>query len=331
MSRSVPNRSHLNKRVDASIKNAYEETIRQKYGSTDPYAAIELERELRYFVGEGDLHDLSVAIDELAQAVDTSDDEKNNSGRIRSRTETTVLGYHVDDAVQHKILNNDDYRSTGELIEDVMASYIEQGNVVCRQARRINRLVEKIDSGEQKTDDQSAVERRMETIIQQLPSKEPFSIEDFEDAVDNESTIDSSEYIKNKYLPKVVDRLGYTWHPDRPDFFVNENNDWIPEYRDPRNKPKWLMTEEDERLAIKIDAFYAISGLRGSYSVDDARVMLNSNPQKSDIKRLMQDIADDSPGYKYNSKKEKLAIKRKKVKKDEEKNWDVLVRIDIWN
>jgi len=329
LSRSVDNRPSLGLRVGTSIKREYEETIQEKYGSVQPYAAIELERELEYYLGEGDLNDLSRAIDELSDRLDSCDGkEKNNSARSRARTETTVVQYHIQHSIQQQIRNQEDYRTPGNLVEDIMFSYAQHEGTIRQEIGRIKRLAEQLEFDEMETDSQSTTERRIDAIIQGLSGKSQFTLEDFEDAVRKISTIDSTPYIKNKYLPKVVDKMGCTWHPKRENLFINEDKDWIPEYRDPRNKSKWLMTEDDERLAIKIDAFNTANGRGSSYSVEDARIMLNSNPQKNKIKQLMKDIADSSPGYKYSSDREELLARRKIIKRYTKENTDILNRIN---
>jgi hypothetical protein len=325
-----PSRLSLNLRVDTSIKNAYEDVIQARYGCTTPYAGIELERELRYLLREGELDELHRAVDELSDAVEFEIElEKNKLIGNRSREDTTVVGYHIHSDIQHRIKNdNEDCRSSGKLIENVMLRYIEHGSTTGYLTSHIQQIAEEIASRNSSFKDLSATERRTKSIVQTLTEEDRtgFKFKEFCEAIDTAEGISQSRYVIEQYLPRVLDELNYTWHPDNPRLFVSKNDDSyeIPEFRDLRKKPKWLMTEEDEQLAIKLDAFIEVTSVNKTYSVDKARSMLNTNPSKSKVDQLMKNIADESPGYRYNSDKRKLLVKRKKIKRYDVDNSEVI-------
>jgi hypothetical protein len=325
-----PSRLSLNLRVDTSIKNAYEDVIQAKYGCTTPYAGMELERELRYYLREGELDELHRAVDELSDAVEfETDPEKNKFIRDRSREDTTVVGYHIHAGIQHRIKNdNEDCRSSGRLIESVMMRYIRHGSTIGYLTNRIQHIAEEIALDNPSFEDLSAKERRTKSIAQTMTDEDTtgFDFQDFCEAIDAAEGISQSSYVYKQYLTRVLDELNYTWHPNKPRLFISKNDDSyeIPEHRDPRNKPKWLMTENDEQLAIKLDSFIEATSGHQSYTVDKARSMLNTTPSKSRTDQLMRNIADNSFGYRYNPSKKKLLAERKKIKKDYEDNSEVL-------
>jgi hypothetical protein len=325
---SEVNRPSLNLRVDSSIKNAYEEEIRHVYGRTTPYAGIELERELRYYLQRGSLNELHEAVDELAEALAISiEGEKNNSARKRYREETNVVGYHIHDSIRERIQTNaEGYRSPGELVEAIMLNYIQNGSATQRLTSRIQRITEEVASKGSSNEELSAKQRRTKSIAEALDDAEAFKLEDFRDAISTAQGISPSEYVIKEYLPRVLDEMNFTWHPDVPELFISKAVDCyeIPEHRDPRQKPESLMTEQDERLAIKLDAFEEATVGDMAYTVNEARQMLNSSRSKSGIDQLMREIADESPGYSYSPSREKLIARPKKIKQNHEDNAEVI-------
>lgn len=325
---SEVNRPSLNLRVDSSIKNAYEEEIRHVYGRTTPYAGIELERELRYYLQRGSLNELHEAVDELAEALAISiEGEKNNSARRRSRAETSVVGYHIHDDIRERIQTDaGNYRSPGELVEAIMLNYLQNGSTTQRLTSRIQRITEEVASEDSSKEGLSAKQRRTKSIAEALSDAEAFELEHFRDAISTVQGISPSEYVIKEYLPRVLDEMNFTWHPDVPELFISKAVDCyeIPEHRDPRQKPEWLMTEEDERLAIKLDAFEEATVGDMAYTVNEARQMLNSSRSKSGIDQLMREIADEGPGYKYSPNRKKLIARPEKIKQSREDYSEVI-------
>jgi hypothetical protein len=315
---SEVNRPSLNLRVDSSIKQRFEDTIHDKYGDTSPYASVELERELRYFLRDGDLDDLHKAIDEVEEALGIQSSKKNYSTGTHSRSDTEVVGYHVHEEVQHRIrANNEDYRNSGELVESVMAHYIQHDSALCRLTNRIQRLSKQIDSQEPEDDEPSAQQRRTKSIIDALgDSTRLFNLDEFKQALSRADNVDKSKYNLETYLPRVIDELNLTWHPKNRKSFIPEDSTEpvIPDHRDPTKMPGILMDEDDKLLAIKIDALRkAIHDNKEIYSTGDAKRMLNKRTTKSQIDWLMQKIDENSPGYNYNSEKQKMRVAKEKI------------------
>jgi len=321
MSQDTASRPPLNLRVDSSIKQRFEDTIRDKYGNTSPYASVELERELRYFLRDGDLDDLHKAIDQLEEALAIQSSKKNNSSSTHSRSDTEVVGYHIHQGIQHRIrVDNEDYRNSGELVESVMAHYIQHDSALCRLTNRIQRLTKQIDVQEPKGDELSAQQRRTKSIIDALgDSTRQFNLDEFKQALARAEGVDKSQYNVETYLPRVLDELNLTWDPRNRKSFVPEDSPIpaIPDHRDPTKMPGILMDEDDKLLAIKIDALRkAIHDNKDIYSTGDAKRMLNKRTTKSQIDWLMQEINDNSIGYDYNSEKQKMKVDKEKIEEE---------------
>jgi hypothetical protein len=318
-------RVRLNLRVDEDVKNAFNEEIRQTFGQLRPYAGVELEREFRYFLDGGDITDLKAAIDDLA----TLFDESSRKEKIREtqRDTTTVVGYRIAESTRESMINaaNDDYRSAGELIEAIMYQYATEGSAIRRITRKIQRVLDNIDSNEDKNI--SARERRTRTIAGEIDQSDMFGfgLSEFNEAIETAQGISSSDYTRKQYLPRVLNELGYTWDPEDPEWFISRDASHIPSVRDPTKKPYILMDKSDKRLAIKIAAYRNIGILTSdTFSISDAVDALGGQVRKTTVRPLMQNIAASSPGYQYDSEKNKLVAIKKKIREGREQNNDVL-------
>ncbi len=319
-------RVRLNLRVDEDVKNAFDEEIRKTFGQQRPYAGIELEREFRYFLDRGDIADLKTAIDDLATVFGES--SRKEKIRETQRNTTTVVGYRIAKTTRESMINsaNEDYRSAGELIEAIMYQYATEGSPIQRMIRKIQRVLDSADGNQD--ENIGAKERRTRTIAAEIdqPGMFGFDLSEFNEAIETAQGISSSDYTRKQYLPRVLDELGYTWDPEDPEWFVSQDASNIPSVRDPTKKPYILMDKSDKRLAIKIAAYRNIGMLTSAtFSISDAIDALGGQVRKTTIRPLMQDIADSSPGYRYDSQKNKLMAIKEEIRRNEEQNNDVLV------
>jgi hypothetical protein len=318
-------RVRLNLRVDEDVKNAFNEEIRQTFGQLRPYAGVELEREFRYFLDRGDIADLKAAIDDLA----TIFDESSRKEKIREtqRGTTTVVGYRIAESTRESMINaaNDDYRSAGELIEAIMYQYATEGSATRRMIKKIQRVLDSVDGNQD--ENIGAKERRTRTIAAEIdqPGMFGFDLAEFNEAIETAQGINSSDYTRKQYLPRVLDKLGYTWDPEDPEWFVSQDAPNIPSVRDPTKKPYILMDKSDKRLAIKIAAYRNIGILTSAtFSISDAVDALGGQVRKTTVRPLMQNIAASSPGYRYDSERNKLIAIKKEIQEGTEQNNDVL-------
>lgn len=318
-------RVRVNLRIDAGLKNAFDEKIRETFGRLSPYAGIELERELRLFLDRGDITELYTSITDLEAASETQ--ECKEKIQEFERTETTTIGYRVHRDIREEIMTvSDEYvRSPGQLVESLMYRYITQGSVIERLSRKLTELSEERDE----SDDQSigATQRRTQTIASELdePGRIAFDLADFEQAVGAAEGIGWSDYVRNEYVPRVLDELGFTWDPQNVDGFIDPECYQVPCTRDPTKKPYYLMDQRDKRLAIKVAAYRASKRHQGVlFDIIDAIDTLNGRPRKTTVRQLMREIANSSPGYGFRRSDGKMKVEEKEVRENPSENLDVI-------
>lgn len=323
-------RVRLNARVDEDIKRAFNREVESKFGKCRPYAGIELEREFRYFLDDGELADLRHAVDRLAEASsDSESSESKEKIHETDRGETTVASHRISEDVRSQLMSvaEDDYRSSGELVEAIMYGYVADGSVV----KRLTQKLQEISEQPQPDVDPSmgAKERRTKTIAHELAQsgRGGFTLEEFDEAIEVAQGIGTSDHTREQYLPRVLDELDFTWHPQNPDLLVATESVDLPEVRDPNEKPLLLMDEDDKRLAIKLAAYRAAKdNIRGKavFSTADAVDVFGGQVRKSTVRPLMREIADTSSGYVYNRADEVLKINQEKIKRHIVENRDTL-------
>ena len=328
-------RVRINLRVNKKIKIAFDEEIRDTFGKLSPYAGIELERELQFFLDRGDIADLRTAVEKLDYRSGTPTREE----KIRSleRSQTTAIGYRVAKNIREEIMavSNKDFRSPGRLIESIMHRYVTEGSALQRLIKRLR----EISSGQ--TEDKSrtsvgAIERRTQTIAAQLshPDRIAFDLPDFDRAVEAADGISPSKHVRETYIPRVLDELGFTWDPKNPGRFIDQEQHSLEDVRDPTTKPYYLMDRADKRAAIKLEAYRSTNGTRsGIIKVPDAVAALEGRPQRTTVNSMMREIATSSPGYKFRSNSGKMKIDPVLVIDNPTQNLDVIAvehTIDGW-
>jgi hypothetical protein len=321
------NRVRLNLRIDEDVKRNFNNAIKAKFGKCRPYAGIELEREFRYFLNQGELADLQDAVDDLTDTLDGS--ESKEKTREVNRGETVVASHRIAENVRTALISasQDDYRSAGELAETIMYGYITDGSVIERVTQKLQRISE--ESQPDVDNSMGAKERRTNTIIDELgrPTEGGFTLDDLDQAIEAAKGISASDYSREQYLPRVLDELDFTWHPNNPELYVASEGSELPDPRDPTNKPLMLMDRDDKRLAIKVAAYRSRDGSRvkTAFNIVDAVDLFKGQIQKSTIRRLMREVAKSSPGYEYNRDREKLAVDVKRVRRHDVDNMDLLL------
>lgn len=320
------NRVRLNLRVDEDVKSAFNEAIESKFGKCRPYAGVELEREFRYFLNEGELAELKDVVDDLADSFDGS--EGKEKIRETGRGETTVASHRISEDVRRDLISasEDDYRSPGELVEAIMYGYVANGSVIERVTQKLQEISEQ--SQLDVDDSMGAKERRTKTIAQELnqPVVTAFTIDEFDEAIKAAQGIGVSDYTRQQYLPRVLDELEFTWHPQNSDLFIDRESIELPEVRDPTNKPVMLMDDHDKKLLIKLAAYRAGGGLKNksTFSVTDAVDLFGGRVRKNTVRPLMKKIVDSSTGYKWDEEDKQLNVDTKEVRRHGDQNQDVL-------
>lgn len=324
-------REPLNLRVDSRVKDAYESAIRAEYGTIDTYAGCKLEEELRFRLDDGPLADLWDRVDELADALGQADSEQPTR-TPNDRSETTVVRYQIGGRLRARILSHaecEDYRSAGQLVEDVMRSYAQGEDVASRLADRLDR-VERAAT-QQLDDSKTATQRRTEAIVDALDDG-GFTLDDFDQAVDEAARgIDSGAYARETYLDRVLNEGGLTWHPNNPNLFVSRDLVDVEEPRDPRGKPHVLTDEADLRLAIKVEATErARATQHGAAALDTGDVVaaVEGRPRTSTIEAAMRTIAADAGGFVFDSDPTAIKVRAAAVERASIDNRETLTILD---
>jgi len=284
----------LNLRVSESVKEAYEAAVAEKYGRKRPYTGTELERELRLALDVGPVTELFDSVLDLADAFGKVPPEKKNLSTPND--ETVVVAYRIAEPIRRGIMSlasGEGCTNPGKFIEKIMRAYATGESVD-------ERLIDLTDRIKQATehefnDELSATEKRTKAIAAELEDKPQFIIDDVEAAIESVPNISPSKYTREKYLPRVLDELGATWHPHNPKLFTTETDVPPEQERDHRNKPYLLMDDSDKRLAIKTDI---VTCNGRTYTVSDALDALGNKPQHKAVRELMREIGE-TDGFEY--------------------------------
>ncbi len=155
-----------------------------------------------------------------------------------------------------------------------------------------------------------------------------FTLEEFNEAVETHPNlkISASKHTRERHLPNVLDELEFTWHPSKSNLFVSTDEIDIPDVRDPRSKPKAMLSEADKRLAVKVDALEKLASLSDSreryqYTKDEA-VGINGLAYNN-AGKYMRQVAD-SPGFSFNEDNDVLRVTKRDILKTEIANDDAL-------
>jgi hypothetical protein len=324
----------LNLRVDEDVKAAFEDEVVEKFGAKRPYTGIELEREFRFRLDDGTLAEVWESIDALADSFGQAGRKEKNLKP--SREDTDVVRYRVAKHIRKRIMsfaNQHDFRSAGAFVESIMWSYANGNGVEDRIADRLSRIQ---DAADRELDNElDAVERRTKSIAESLTGNggTGFDMERFEEAVKSAKGINSTRYVHEKYLPRVLDELGFTWHPRAEGVFI-DTGVVDTDARDPRAKPYLLMDDEDRRDALRYAVFKKdIEGsgqMETTLSINEAPGELEASPQKKTIRSDFQAIANNDEGFKYvdRSGDELLAIDRRHLEPDTREQLRAIARAE---
>lgn len=317
-------RESLSLRINSKIKQRYENRILEKFGTLAPYAGTELERELRVVIGDGELSKLVDTAHELARSLDETPAENKNPGPDRGG-DSEVVGYRIHSEVRNALKEEaqtaSDVTYASELVESVMQAYANGDQIESKVAARLERIQNSVDS---QTSDKDAVTRRTESIIEAV-TPTPFTLDDFNEAVDQEATgISSGEYARKEYLPRVLEEAGYTYHPNQSTLFVPIGEIDLSE-QDLRDKPPVLRDDDDIREIILND-FLESAETGNQYTLAAATATLGEGVTHGTVRNTFEQIASQNEGIKYDQKEDHLYVKSKGIKSiaERHKEFDLL-------
>jgi hypothetical protein len=126
-----------------------------------------------------------------------------------------------------------------------------------------------------------------------------FTLDEFNEAVDEAARgISAGRHARCEHLPRVLDRLSYTWYPRRGDLFIDREVLQPDDERDVREKPYILMGDDDRKLAVKIEALATLSRDTGSLTAGEALDVLNGRPQRKTVNSILREISS-CDGFRY--------------------------------
>ena len=303
-------RDSLSLRIDSEIKQRYEDRILEKFGTLEPYAGTELERELRVVVGQGELSELVDRTHGLALSLGESQAENKKSTPNRSG-ETEVVGYRIHSKIRDKVKKEAqiaaDVTYARDIVESVMWAYACDNQTESKVADRLERIESFVEA---KTSDKDAKTRRTESIIQAVTPGE-FMLKDFDKAVDEEAHgINSGDYARKEYLPRVLDEADYTFHPDTPRLFVPADSVNLSQ-QDPQDKLQFLQDEEDKIEIILRDAIESAKSSdqpKINYEPADAVAALGKGTTQQAARSKFEQVASRSERVEYEKAEGRLSI-----------------------
>lgn len=205
-------RVRLNVRVPEDIKNAYDDAILDKYGISNTYAGMELERELRISF---DMGQESEMFDSLRSLVDNPSEKNNSAPRSFAPGEVSVqYRVHPDVRAKLKQLSQEGAYSMGSIVAKAMYGYsIDRG-----YQDRMLEYVQDLEEDDVQDDELSATERTERDIAEYLKENHgkediemgwfvSFKIEDFDTAAKKAGGVKTQEHARGKYLKDVLERL----------------------------------------------------------------------------------------------------------------------------
>lgn len=300
-------------RVGELVKERYEQAVRENRGAERPYVGFVLERELRCLLGAGRISDLADSAHDLADRLGEQDREKKIPVPDRNpdgETGSPRVRYRIADDLRGRLMREADQSDTvdsaGELVERAMWRYAEGEGVLSRTADRIERVADHVNPTEP-----DAVERRTKAITAGVEAGTGFAFEDFREAVEARadgisSSTGTPSKTEKEYLDRVLDRLGYEWHPGG--FFADPDAVDVPEHPDPTAKPYHFMNESDKRLAVKyaaLDRAQQSHSSRCKFDHAEAKATLDNRPNSAT--GFMQQIGE-CDGFSYDSTEEVLKV-----------------------
>jgi hypothetical protein len=223
--------------------------------------------------------------------------QKNSSDPpSRDGRDPTVIRYRVDPDLRRQFLtlSDDDSRSAGRIVEDIMYRYARDGGGV------IDRVIERLERVTTADDDlkpeKGATERRRDTLATTLagPERTPWTLDDMDTALEEEVRgVSASKHARQKHLRPVLDRIDYTWHPQNPRLFLPREEVDVKaddDRRDPRGRPPVLHDADTMRVAVATEAVEKAldtTGRVGKLSLGEASDVIGK-PDYSGLKTAFQ-------------------------------------------
>lgn len=328
--------------VPKRVKDAYDQRVLEEWGRTATMASATLERELAAEFGEGPVTRHREEIDTLLETVGLPGREPplpdagaDADGAVGAGEMVTV-NYHVSEDLADQLraeAARSDFRSGGDLLAAVMWRYACGDGALDRAREAISRANEAAE--EQIDPETGKMERVPRIIIEGLRQRACtdgdelvyFTVDDFETVIEETAALkfSASRHARQTHLPSVLEELGFTWFPEKTGMFVDPDKFTIPETRDPRAKPTYLVDDCDRELAVRVAGYEAARESSRFAKLHTADVVAGVESLSNAIAaEYMRAAADGAPGYRYDAGARALKVNRSEVEAAREENDDVL-------
>jgi hypothetical protein len=217
-------RVRLDWRVPAAEWRAFRDYVHREYGGFEGYGSREAERAMREYIDADEFAAIEDYVDRLTEAAGRSREDRTEKNRADLDEETTRVCVWVDADLKAEFSSyvdrSDDYpgRVFARAIRDRYS-----GGRASRLTEKLDRVVDDAESVlaelNNDADGLSTVERRTVAICDRLDSG-GFLVEDLDVAI--EAVAGSSAPTLRKYRERVLDRLNFAEHPNRPDLYLPE-------------------------------------------------------------------------------------------------------------
>jgi len=306
----------------------FEAAVEEEYGRTTPYRGFVLERAWQEFKDE---HPAEEYADQLLRAVGIRDNltqEKNlprdvgngDNGRVWVSVSVEVKREMEQFATENNVPNH-------KVLRAVVCWYLG-GGLLGRLTEKLKKAVPEAEeqlADLNPDDDRSltAEERKLQYLAKDLTVEEGpgmFTAEDFGKALEEMPYRGGdTTYMREKWLPRILDRLGYTRHPENPDLFVPEEQarELADDPRD-LNRPAidrlpYANLDDEERIrGLRIEAVRRATGrTTGRYALNVETVrdeVFDGSPSKWKTKDLMNN-AGQADGFSTDVKGNRKRLK----------------------
>lgn len=280
------------------------DTVEDRHGATSPYAGFAIERAWREYDNRHRSEDLADRLLDAVGSGATNTREKNSprrsvgtgDGRTTVRVRSSIKEDMADYATECDVPKY-------EVLRSVVCWYLDGGLVGLLTEKletavpEADRLLSDLEASTGETI--GAVDRRTVKLCRRLTGAgEEFHRDDFRDALADIEGVSDSEYCRDEYLPRILDRLNYEQHPNVSDVFLPA--ELARQYADNPDAPAVdrkpygdLSTDERvEGIQIELAREANRRGRRThAFRADDVRNVFDGTPSKRKARDLMDKAA----------------------------------------
>jgi hypothetical protein len=300
----VVDQPKVNWRVPSDDWDAFIDYIHNEHGEIQGNVGREVERAMREWVDADDFASVENLVDRLVKAAGRTPEnlsQKKSGVDPPGGSDTTKVGCRVPADLKERFAHHAKTESD-DRVGIVLARALRErrgGGRAHRIREKLERvaddaegLLAELDPDE---DGLSLIERRTVAICNRLGDS--FTRDDLEAAI--EAIAGGSDPTIQKYTDRVLDRLGYVQHPDKPVLFISEayaeelgvNLDVPAFYR----KGYGRLTRQEKVQGLRVELARRSLSNQGRYAMtasDIRQDVFDGRPSEGYVRDLMQWTAD---------------------------------------